>query len=150
MLATRAVTVRPFASHVGTNFKQHRLESRKGIRVAQVWIEIEENENCGYFPIQVFEARGVERVADSAIIEHLGRQQVVGWEDGVPAEVRVVPVGDSGAGESLLIYGGNNGVRCRPASSSGPWSVDNEGESGEPYLLLAANTAVELDSNASE
>ena len=118
--------------------------------MAQVWIEIEENDNCGYFPIQVFEARGAERVADSAIIEHLGRQQVVGWEDGAPASVRVVPVGDSGAGESLLICGGNNGVRCRPASLSGPWSVDNEGELGEPYLLLAANTAVELDSDASD
>ena len=118
--------------------------------MAQVWIEIEENENCGYFPIQVFEARGAERIADSIVIEHNGRQEVIGWEDGAPANVRVVPVGDSGAGESLLICGGNNGVRLRPASSSGPWSVKNNSESGEPYLLLASNTRIEIDSDATD
>lgn len=118
--------------------------------MAQVWIEIEENENCGYFPIQVFEARGTERVADSIVIEHQGRQQVVGWEDGEPTSVRVVPVGDSGAGESLLICGGNNGIRLRPATSSRTWSTDNNNESGEPYLLLAADTNVEMRNDASD
>ena len=118
--------------------------------MAQVWIEIEENDNCGYFPIQVFEARGTERVADSIVIEHQGQQQVVGWEDSAPAPVRVVPVGDSGAGESLLVYGGNNGVRLRPVGSQGQWSIDNEGESGEPYLLLASGTGVEMSPRATD
>ena len=113
--------------------------------MAQVWIEIDENDNCGYFPIQVFEARGAEHVADSIVVEHNGRQEVVGWEDGAPTTVRVVPVGDSGVGESLLIYGGNNGVRMRRASLSEPWSIRNDRESGEPYLLLPSNTRVEAN-----
>ena len=113
--------------------------------MAQVWIEIDENDNCGYFPIQVFEARGTEQVANSIVVEHNGRQEVVGWEDGAPTTVRVVPVGDSGVGESLLIYGGNNGVRMRRASLSEPWSIRNDRESGEPYLLLPSNTRVEAN-----
>lgn len=106
----------------------------------QVWIDIEDNDNCGYFPMQTFEMRGAERVAGSVVVNEVsdayGPHEVVGWCDGEPCEVRVVKIGDSGAGESVLIHGGNNGIRLRPAGSDTDWDVDAPNQFGEPYILL--------------
>ena len=110
----------------------------------QVWIEIEENDNCGYFPMLVFESRGEERVAASVVVDQGGPHEVVGWEDGAPCEVHIVPIGDSGAGQSTLIYGGNNGVRLRPADSGSPWNLERSDQFGEPYLSLESNAELRL------
>lgn len=108
--------------------------------MAQIWIEIEENENCGYFPMMVFQAAGQERAASSVFIDHGGEHEVTGWEDGAPTSVRAVQVGDSGAGTSMLIYGGNNGIRLRPVASQSAWSLDAMDQFGEPCLSLDADT----------
>ena len=51
--------------------------------MSQVWIDIEDNDNCGYFPMQTFEVRGIERVARSIVLDDVtnvdGRCEVVGW-----------------------------------------------------------------------
>ena len=111
------------------------------VLMAQVWIDIEDNDNCGYFPMQTFEVRGVERVAGFAVLNEVsdadGPHEIVGWCDGEPCEVRVVRIGDSGAGESVLIYGGNNGIRLRPAGSDTDWDIGASDQFGEPYMLLA-------------
>ena len=114
----------------------------QGDYIVQVWIEIDENENCGYFPTQVFEARGEESVAESVVVDQSGLHEVIGWQDGAPFPVRVVPVGDSGAGQSTLVYGGNNGIRMRQAGSDDAWSEDSGDQIGEPYLLLAEGANV--------
>jgi hypothetical protein len=46
-----------------------------------------------------------------------------------------VPVDDSSAGTSLLIYGGARGLRLRDRATPGAAEI------AEPYLLLAADTA---------
>lgn len=107
--------------------------------MTQIWIEIEENDNCGYFPVLVFQAVGQERTAQSVFIDHGGDHEVVGWEDGAPTTVRVVQVGDSGAGRSTLVYGGNNGIRLRPSGSDSQWSLDAEDQFGEPFLSLESD-----------
>ena len=116
--------------------------------ITQVWIDIDENENCGYFPMQVFEVRGVERVAERLLLEDVndvdGRCEIVGWSDTGRCEIRVVPVGDSGSGESLLVHGGNHGIRLRPELTNGDWSLDASCEFGEPYMLLPSETVLEL------
>lgn len=131
--------------------------------MAQVWIEIEENDNCGYFPTQVFELRGETAVGQLAFVELGGggsggndgsdvpsgaTHEVVGWHDGRRSEVRAAPVGDSGAGESVLVYGGDNGIRLRPTGSEHPWELTDAakaaGQYGEPYLLLAAGAVVRM------
>ena len=116
--------------------------------MAQVWIDIEDNDNCGYFPIQTFEVRGVERVALSIVLEDVnnveGRCEVVGWSDEGPCEIRVVRVGDSGAGESILVHGGNHGIRLRPCRNADEWSLFSVDEFGEPYMLLPTGTGVEF------
>ncbi len=114
--------------------------------MTQVWIDIEENDNCGYFPMQTFEKRGVERRAGGIVLEDVsnasGPHEVVGWCDGAPCDVRVVRISDSGAGESVLIYGGNNGIRLRPARSVLGWEIGAEGQFGEPYMLLASESGI--------
>lgn len=115
--------------------------------MAQVWIDIEDNENCGYFPMQTFEARGVERVAGSIVIGEVsgvdGVCEVIGWSGEGRCEVRVVAVGDSGAGESILVHGGNHGIRVRPQVATGDWSLESAEEFGEPYMLLPTGTCIE-------
>ena len=116
--------------------------------MAQVWIDIEDNENCGYFPMLTFEARGQERVASSVVLESVtnvpGRCEAVGWSDEGRCDVKVVPVGDSGAGESILVYGGNHGIRLRPYGGDADWSLESSGEFGEPYMLLPSGSEVEF------
>ena len=111
--------------------------------MAQVWIEIEDNENSGYHPLQTFESRGIPETAPSVVIEDVagatGAQEVVGWcsdGDGSPCDVTVVVVGDSGAGMSRLVMGGDNGIRIRLAGSTAAWSLSAPGQRGEPYMLL--------------
>ena len=116
--------------------------------MSQVWIDIEDNDNCGYFPIQTFEARGVERVAGSIVLDDVpnveGRCEVVGWSDAGACEVRVVKVGDSGAGESILVLGGNHGIRYRSYRIADEWSLYSGDEFGEPYMLLPTGTMIEF------
>ena len=108
--------------------------------MAQVWIDIEDNENCGYFPMQTFEVRGIEREAASVMLDSVtgvdGKCEVVGWSDEGRCAVHVVAVGDSGAGESILVYGGNHGLRLREYGNDGEWSLGSAVEFGEPYMLL--------------
>lgn len=129
------------------------LQSMSGDRtenlaMPQVWIDIEDNDNCGYFPMQTFEARGEERVASSIVLASVtnveGRCEVVGWSDEGQCDVRVIQVGDSGAGESILVYGDNHGIRLRPRDSTGEWMLDSPHEFGEPYMLLPTGTEVEF------
>ena len=116
--------------------------------MAQVWIDIEDNDNCGYSPMQTFEVRGVGRSAASVVLESVtgvdGRCEVVGWSDIGRSEVRVVAVGDSGAGESILVHGGNHGIRMRASGDSSEWSLDSSAEFGEPYLLLPSGSEIEF------
>lgn len=115
----------------------------------QLMIDIEDNDNCGYFPIQVFETQSEPRSAAVITIPNIPENDnphdVVGWDSedgGTACEVTAVVVGDSGSGQALMIYGGDHGIRLRPSSSNSAWSLDADDQNGEPYLLL--QTSVEL------
>jgi hypothetical protein len=117
--------------------------------VPQVWVEVEDNENCAYSPLQVFEGRGPESFAETLTIPELSRRQgahvATGWSSdggGSPCPVRYVIVSDSGAGVSLLVAGGDYGLRLRPASASGPWRLGDPAQFGEAYLLLPPDVPV--------
>lgn len=119
--------------------------------MAQVWIDIEENENCGYHPLQTFEAIGPQQTAPMAVINEVagaeGPHEVVGWHSdggGSPCDVTLVVIGDSGAGMSRLVMGGDNGIRMRPAGSTSAWSLSAPGQLGEPYILLGMDVPFTL------
>ena len=117
--------------------------------MGQIIIDIEENDNSGYFPVQVFETQGEPR--SSTVITVPGipgsnePHEVVGWcsdagTRGGPCEATAVVVADSGSGQALMIHGGDHGVRLRPASSGSPWSLEAGEQTGEPYMLIALST----------
>ena len=116
--------------------------------MAQIWIEIEENPNCGYLPLRTYSSTGEEQSASSAVFAYAEGDEVTevtGWgpdDDGTPCDVHWVRVGDSGEGESVLVYGGDWGVRLRAYSARTDWSMTAPDQSGEPYLLLAPDVIV--------
>ncbi len=116
--------------------------------MGQMMIDIEDNENCGYFPVQVFETQSEPRSASTITVPYIPESDephdVVGWcsdSGGTPCDATAVVVGDSGSGQALLVHGGDHGVRLRPSSSTSPWSLDSDDQRGEAYLLL--RTSVE-------
>lgn len=115
----------------------------------QILIDIEDNENSGYFPIQVFETQGQPRSAAVITVPSIPGSdephEVVGWcsgpdNGGVPCEAIAVIVGDSGSGQALMIHGGDHGIRLRPVSSNSPWSLESGEQKGEPYMMLATTS----------
>ena len=111
--------------------------------VDQLMIDLEENENSGYFPVQIFEtqskSRSVKMITVPNIPESNVPHDVVGWcsdDGGSICNVTAVAVGDSGLGQVMMIYGGDHGIRLRPSASNSIWSLDATDQSGEPYVLL--------------
>jgi hypothetical protein len=65
---------------------------------------------------------------------------VTGWsskDGGAPVDAYAVRVEDSSEGAAFLVYGGDWGLRLRPADSDAAWSHEDAGQWGEPYLVLA-------------
>ena len=119
-----------------------------GPLMAQIWIEIEENPNCGYLPLRTYSSTGEEQSAPSAVFgfgDGSDLTEVTGWDPddgGTPCDVHWVRVGDSGEGESVLVYGGEWGVRVRPYPDGTEWSPSAPDQSGEPHLLLPPDVVV--------
>ena len=66
--------------------------------------------------------------------------EVTGWSsagDGRPVDANAVQVEDSGAGAAYVIYGGDWGIRFKPAGSSAAWSAVDQDQWGETHLVLA-------------
>jgi hypothetical protein len=119
--------------------------------VDQLWVEVEENPNSEYLPMRVFETRGEVTEVDALVVEGLNpdgsTEVIVGWSsdgDGAPTGIQFADVTDSGAAVSVLVVGGDYGLRIRPATSTGAWSLENSDERGEPYLLLPPETKIRL------
>lgn len=118
--------------------------------MAQVWVEVEENPNAPYLPLQVFEARGETRHAPALRVESVaggeGPHEVVGWcseAGGSPCEVTYTEVSDSGAAVSVLVMGGDYGIRMRPANDPAPWSLNDPAQRGEQYMLLPPDAGID-------
>ena len=96
---------------------------------------IDPNPNCPEGCSQRFQAIGNPRPVRSILYSPGGGEtiecDVEGWSSalgGSACAARAVPVEDSGAGTSTLLYGGDWGVRLVPRDGGAPF--------GEPYLLL--------------
>ena len=117
--------------------------------MAYIFVEVEENPNSWYLPMQAFEIRGDVRTAPAIRVDAVsggeGPHEIVGWSsdgEGTPCEVIYVEVSDSGAAVSLLIKGGDYGIRMRPQGSSGPWRLGDDAQRGDPYMLVAAEVEI--------
>ncbi len=68
---------------------------------------------------------------------------VTGWDAGSPCQALAALAEDSGEGVVLLVYGGDEGVRLRPADSPGDWDVGDSDQWGEACLMLGHESPCE-------
>ena len=68
---------------------------------------------------------------------------VTGWTEDGSCPAMAALSEDSGEGVVLLVYGGSEGVRLRPAGSSTEWDLSDARQWGEACLMLGRDTDVE-------
>ena len=68
---------------------------------------------------------------------------VVGWENGKPCPAMAALSEDSGEGVIMLIYGGEDGIRLRPADSTDAWDTAAPSQWGEACLMLGSDVRIE-------
>ena len=122
-----------------------------------IYLEVEENDNCEYMPLQVYEAKAdpvpVYRVRLFQPDRPHGVYEVTGWtseESGMPCLAMYVPVSDSGQAEVHLVSGGDWGVRLKPVDIDEEWDISSANQWGEPYLMLTDKSDILLDTGARE
>ena len=108
-----------------------------------IYLEVEENENCDYMPLQVYEPRTspvpISKVRLFEIDRRHGVYDVTGWDSigsGSPTQAMYTAVSDSGQAEVHLVYGGDWGIRFKPSDSKNGWDINASDQWGEPYILL--------------
>ena len=108
-----------------------------------IWIEIEENDNCDWMPLQVYEPQSESLQVHAVNIEDperpFGVYEVTGWSSangGSACPALYAPVSDSGQAVVHLVYGGDWGIRLRPEGAEEEWAIGNTDQYGEPYLML--------------
>ena len=108
-------------------------------------IDVEPNDNTLMMAQQVYKNIGVPfPVSHVRIYE--GEPEgmlcaVTGWrseDGGSAAPAYAVRIEDSSEGAAFLVYGGDWGIRLRPAESEAPWSLADEDQWGETHLVLAS------------
>jgi hypothetical protein len=108
-------------------------------------IEVEPNDNTPMMASQVYKNIGVPfpvarvRIYEGEPDGHLC--EVTGWSSaagGSPVDAYAVQIEDSSEGSAYLVYGGDWGIRLRPAETQGDWSIDSAEQWGETHLVLAS------------
>ena len=121
-----------------------------------VFLEVEENDNCEYMPLQVYEAQRSPVLISKVNLEEPDRPHgvylVIGWSSkggGTPCPAMYAPVSDSGQAVVHLVYGDDWGIRLKPLESDEDWDVNNPHQWGEPYLMLTDQGDIILDPEVS-
>ena len=118
--------------------------------VESIYLEVEENDNCEYMPLLVYEAlRGAVPISRVVLAEPgrpPGTYRVTGWSGegggGTPCPAMYAPVSDSGQAVVHLVYGGDWGIRLKPEGSDEDWDLSSPDQWGEPYLMLTDEGAI--------
>ena len=66
--------------------------------------------------------------------------EITGWGEDGPCPAMAALSEDSGEGVVLLVYGGDEGVRLRPAGTAGEWDLMSPIQWGEACLMLDKDT----------
>lgn len=114
-----------------------------------VYLEVEDNDNCEYMPMQAYEMHG-EPTSIEYVRLLLGGEpeqvyRVTGWSSeggGTPCPAMYAPVSDSGQALVYLIYGGDWGIRLMADSMEEDWNIASKNQVGEPYLMLTDKSDV--------
>ena len=114
-----------------------------------VAIEVPPNPNCATVDLRVFHDVEPPRRVHQLYLEHGSGEpawyEVTGWTtDGRACPAFAQRVDDSGEGSAFLVYGGDAGLRFRPAASAQPWRLGEPEQWGEPFLLLGHVDAIQV------
>jgi len=105
------------------------------------YVDVQPNDSCPMAASQVYKNLGEPfRVRLVRIYEGEPEGKlfaVTGWSSQGPADAFAVRVEDSSEGSAYVVYGGDWGIRLRPADSSEPWRLDDAEQWGETHLVLA-------------
>ena len=107
-------------------------------------VQVEPNDNCEMSTFLVYK-NVTEPVAISGVRLYEGAPEptlyaITGWSSdggGTATPAYSVQVEDSGSGVVWLVYGGDWGIRLRPADSMEDWGLGRPGQWGETHLVLA-------------
>ncbi|MYC05663.1 MAG: hypothetical protein F4X57_00520 [Chloroflexi bacterium] len=120
-----------------------------------IYIEVDENDNCEYMPLMLYEPHADAVPVTRVVLDEPGRApgeyQVTGWSSdngGTPCAAMYCPVSDSGQAVVHLVFGGDWGIRMKPANSAAEWSIDNSEQFGEPYVMLLDESAIILSESS--
>ena len=120
-----------------------------------IYLEVDDNDNCEYMPLMLYEAHADAVPVTRIVLDEPGRPpgvyRVTGWSsegDGTPCPAMYAPVSDSGQAQVHLVFGGDWGIRMKPADSTADWSLDAPDQFGEPYVMLMDESAIILDDKA--
>lgn len=109
-------------------------------------VDVSEGPNCSWTLARLFKALTTPHPVREVIAPNPNGNdclcQVTGWSASGPCEAKAVLVEDSGEGVSMLLYGGDAGLRLKALDNEEPWDLDSSLQWGEPCLLL--NQDVEL------
>ena len=62
---------------------------------------------------------------------------VTGWSESGPCPAMAALAEDSGEGVVLLVYGGDQGIRLKPAESDEGWNLASVNQWGDACLMLS-------------
>ena len=104
-------------------------------------IEIPSNPNCPPVEMRVFHdlepPRAVSQVQTACQSDEPAWYDVTGWTaGGTSCPALMQKVDDSGEGTAWLVFGGDAGLRFKPAGHPGPWGLEDPAQWGAPFLLL--------------
>ena len=111
-----------------------------------IFVEVEASENCPDSLQLVFSALEEPKpVSQLRLYHEIGTgafYDLTGWTAaGQPCPALGVAVEDSGQGRAYLIYGGDGGLRMRPATSDPSpdriWSLNDPSQWGESHMVLS-------------
>ncbi|MSQ14474.1 MAG: hypothetical protein EXR50_01235 [Dehalococcoidia bacterium] len=111
-----------------------------------IFVDVEAGDNCPYSLQSLFSRLDAPREVIQVRL-YLGPGEgalydVTGWCEDGPCPALGAKVEDSGQGYAFLVYGGESGLRYRPAGSAEAWSLDASDQWGDSHLLLSEVTDI--------
>ena len=111
-----------------------------------IFVDVEAGDNCPYSVQSVFSGLDAPRqVSQVRLYLKPGggvMYDITGWAEDGPCPAMGVKVEDSGQGFAYLIYGGEGGLRFRPAGTITPWSLEASDQWGDSHLLLSEESDI--------
>ena len=111
-------------------------------------IDIVPNSNTAEAASRIFNDAGPAREI-STIVMPFGPFEgkectITGWsaDAEAPCPAFCQRIEDSGDAFAYLIFGGNGGIRLKPASDSDPWDTFNSAQLGETYFVVDSDRYV--------